>query len=82
MAMTDGGVDDQMLNAAARELASNRTMADLQLLVMQSREAADHADHQAQQNPGPEALRQFRAASRFNVEAERALALAEGKATP
>jgi hypothetical protein len=68
--------DGAQLNAAAQALASGRTAADLELLVRQSREAAEYADHEAQQNPGEDALHRFREAARFSAQTERALVLA------
>src|SRR5947208_13811410 len=73
---SDNGLDDREVAAAARELAATRTVEELRNLVGEAREAADYADSQAQENPGPEALRQFRAAARLSAEAEQALALA------
>ena len=68
--------DDAQLNATAQELASGRTVAELELLVRQSRDSAEYADEEAQQDPGEEALHRFREAARFNAQAERALVLA------
>lgn len=70
------GLAEEALNASAGRLASSHTLEELRLLVTRSREANDWADQQAQQEPGPEALRRFRAAAQSLAEAERALAMA------
>lgn len=73
----DDGFGEQALVAAAGRLVSTHTVDELRLLVRQTREARDAADREAEQAPGPEALRRFRSAAQFLNEAERALALAE-----
>jgi len=75
-ARVDDGLADSAMNAAAGRLAAAHTLEELRILVTRSREANDWADQQAQHDPGPEALRRFRAAAQSLAEAERALALA------
>jgi len=77
IAQSDDGLTAEALNRAAARLTSSHTLPELQSLVTQTREAKDWADQQAQQQPGPEALRRFRGAAQQLAEAERALGLAE-----
>lgn len=76
-ARPDQRVSDQALDAAARNLCSSHSLAELRSLVQQSREAFQFADQLAQQDPSPQALRSYRSAERILAEVERALSLAE-----
>lgn len=71
------GPSEDTLDLAAGRLAERMTLDDLRRLVTQSQEMRDNADHFAQDQPGPDALRRFREASLRAAEAERALRIAE-----
>jgi hypothetical protein len=65
-----------MIDAGANRLLAHHDVRSLVALVDDLRQLRDEADREAFESPSPEALRDFRRATRELAEAERALSLA------
>ena len=67
--------DESNLNAAARQLLSAHSSDELKMMLEQAEAEYAFADREAQEQPGPMALRRYRAASTALEEAQRAFDL-------
>ena len=68
--------NDNVNDAAVRELVEKHSVAELRSLVTAAEEAAYLADKEAQEQPSPFALRRYRSASAALAEVQRALDIA------
>jgi hypothetical protein len=79
-ARADHAADQAAIDAGARRLLATHDARSLQSLVNDLRLLRDEADRAANDQPSPEALRQYRRSARELAEAERALALSTSDA--
>ncbi|HKB47022.1 MAG TPA: hypothetical protein VKC57_04955, partial [Ktedonobacterales bacterium] len=68
------------LDAGARRLVAVHDARSLESLVQDLRQLRDEADRVANEQPSPDALREYRRATRELTEAERAIVLIRGDA--
>jgi hypothetical protein len=71
----DRAGEQAALEAGARRLLVNHDARSLESLVVDLRQVRDEADRTANEQPSPDALREYRRASRELAEAEKALTL-------
>ncbi len=79
-AAPDNTREQAALDAGARRLVAVHDARALESLVQDLRQLRDEADRLASEQPSPDALREFRRASRELTEAERAMVLINGDA--
>ena len=71
---TNGGSSvDPMVDIEAKRLAETFGPEQLQGLLAQAQETYDNADRESQQDPSPQALRNYRSAERSLAATQRAL---------
>ncbi len=73
----DRGAEQAAIDAGARRLLAANDARSLEAMVGDLRLLRDQADQNANYQPSPDALRDYRRAARELAEAERALALAQ-----
>ena len=79
-AAADNTREQAAVDAGARRLVAAHDARSLESLVQDLRQLRDEADRIASDQPSPDALREYRRASRELTEAERAIVLINGGA--
>jgi hypothetical protein len=79
-AAVDNTREQAAVDAGARRLVAAHDARSLESLVQDLRQLRDEADRIASDQPSPDALREYRRASRELTEAERAMVLINGGA--
>ena len=79
-AAVDNTREQAAVDAGARRLVAAHDARSLESLVQDLRQLRDEADRVASDQPSPDALREYRRASRELTEAERAIVLINGGA--
>ena len=67
---------DPMVDAEATRLADSFELDQLQGMLLQAQQAYDNADRLSQEQPGPQALREYRSAEKTLAATQRAVAIA------